>query len=239
MGCNVKERLNSNLSMIKFLVTSITKFLNTVLAGNNKKQIFFFFSVPYLSNSSSNFAPKRKDKDKITWAGSRLNLPHIWVRQIGARSLRCSLVINKEINSPNINSERYDPVLRITSGWKGVILFLLPLITVASLHLTLASVNALLASRRGVGFSGFSTTQSFLWCRQLFLFLEAKKSLKTAIASDAELPFFSWARLLSQQMPKSCSSVVAWVSCSPHYLLVHHEKNVLGSWRNVDMFPRK
>lgn len=120
MGCNVKERLNSNLSIIKFLLTSITKFLNTVLPGNNKKRIFFFFQYQTYTTPPAILPTKRKDKAKITRAGFTLNLPHIWVFQIGTRSLWCSLVIKQEINSPNSKSEREDLVLWMTSRWKGV-----------------------------------------------------------------------------------------------------------------------
>lgn len=36
-------------------------------------------------------------------------ISYIWVLQIGAESLQCSLVINKEIHSPNINLDMVGP----------------------------------------------------------------------------------------------------------------------------------
>lgn len=99
----------------------------------------------------------------------------------------------------------------------GVILFLLPLITVASLHLTLAYVNAKLVSRRGVEFSGFSlwTTESLLWCRQLFLFLETKEPENSnSIRCRASL--FFQGQLLSQAgaqaLLKCCSRSILFPS---------------------------
>lgn len=98
----------------------------------------------------------------------------------------------------------------------GVILFLLPLITVASLHPTLASVNAMLDSRRGAEFSGFSlgTTESLLWCRQLFLSLETKEPENSnSIRCRASL-FLSLAYQPAgaQVLPKCCSRSILFPS---------------------------